>query len=131
MILDTSAVIAILTDEPERRLFNEAIEKSSSCMMSVASFVETSVVISIRNGYDGLRDFDLLIAAAEVELVPVDVNQANIAREAFRKFGKGRHPANLNFGDCFSYALAKSAGLPLLFKGSDFSKTDIAPAITF
>jgi ribonuclease VapC len=125
MIIDTSAIIAILTNEPERHSFNEAVEKARSPMMSAASFVETSIVIESSRGYDGLRDFDLFVASAGIEIVPVDVEQARVAREAYRRYGKGRHPAALNYGDCFSYALAKATGLPLLFKGTDFSETDI------
>lgn len=129
MVIDTSAVIAILTDEPERALFNRVIESTSSCLMSMANFVEASLVIENSRGYDGLRDFDLFLATASIELVPVDLSQAHLARQAFHRFGKGRHPAALNFGDCFSYALAKQTNLPLLFKGSDFTQTDIAPAL--
>jgi ribonuclease VapC len=129
MVIDTSAIIAILSNEPERRAFNEAIERADFCIMSVASFVEASIVIESSRGYDGLRDFDLLLASAGIEIVPVDVEQAGTAREAFRRFGKGRHPAALNYGDCFSYALAKATRLPLLFKGNDFSATDLQPAV--
>ena len=129
MVIDTSAILAILRDEPERRAFNEAIESADPRLMSAASFVEASVVIETRRGYEGLRDFDLFMARAGIELAPVDADQAHIARQAFREYGKGRHPAGLNFGDCFSYALARAAGLPLLFKGNDFSQTDIAPAL--
>jgi len=129
MIIDTSAIIAILNDEPERRAFNEIIERSDPCLLSAASFVEASIVIENSRGYDGLRDFDLFMTAAAIELVPVDAEQAHIAREAFRRYGKGRHPAALNFGDCFSYALAIATGFPLLFKGTDFAKTDILPAL--
>jgi ribonuclease VapC len=129
MIIDSSAIIAILNDEPERRVFNEAIERSDACLISTASFVEASIVIDNNRDYDGLRDFDLFIMSAGIELVPVDADQAHIARQAYRQFGKGRHPAGLNFGDCFSYALAKATGLPLLFKGSDFAQTDIQTAL--
>jgi ribonuclease VapC len=129
MIIDTSAIVAILNDEPERRAFNEAIEKSDTCLLSTAGFVEASMVIDNSRGYEGLRDFDLLLANARIELVPVDADQAHIARQAFRQYGKGRHPAALNFGDCFSYALAKASGFPLLFKGNDFAKTDIQSAL--
>jgi ribonuclease VapC len=129
MIIDPSALIAILNDEPERRAFNEAIEQADTCLLSAASFVEASIVIDSYHGYDGLRDLDLLIASARIELAPVDAEQAHIARQAFRQFGKGRHPAALNFGDCFSYALAKATGLPLLFKGNDFAQTDIEAAM--
>jgi ribonuclease VapC len=129
MIIDTSAIIAILTDEPERRVFNEAIEKSDICLLSAAGFVEASIVMENSRGYEGLRDFDLWLAAAGIELSPIDADQAHIARQAFRQYGKGRHPAALNFGDCFSYALAKATGFPLLFKGEDFKKTDVQKAL--
>ena len=129
IVIDTSVVVAILRDEAERRTFNEAIEEAKRCLMSAVSFVEASMVMEGRMGYDGLRDFDLFILKAGIEIVPVDVEQANIARGAFRKFGKGRHAANLNFGDCFSYALAKVMDAALLFKGHDFSRTDIESAV--
>jgi ribonuclease VapC len=129
MIIDTSAIVAILNDEPERRAFNEAIERSDICLLSAASFLEASIVIENNRGYEGLRDFDLWMATAGIELAPVDADQAQIARQAFRQYGKGRHPAALNFGDCFSYALAKATGFPLLFKGEDFTKTDIKAAL--
>jgi ribonuclease VapC len=87
------------------------------------------MVMESTGGYNGLRDFDLFIAAAGIELIPVDADQAQIAREAFRRYGKGRSPAGLNYGDCFSYALAKATGLPLLFKGADFARTDIESAL--
>src|SRR5947209_4377808 len=111
MIIDTSAIVAILSDEPERPAFNEAIERAGSCSISAASFVEASIVIENRSGYNALRDFDLFMASAGIEIVPVDAEQAHVARQAFRLYGKGRHPAGLNFGDCFSYALAKTTGL--------------------
>lgn len=129
MVIDTSAIIAILTGEPEQQAFNEALERAGSCVMSAASFVEASLVIESSRGYDGLRDLDLFLASAAIEVVPVDLEQAYMAREAFRRYGKGRHSAALNYGDCFSYALAKTTGLPLLFKGKDFSATDIVPAV--
>ena len=125
MIIDSSAIIAILTNEPERKAFNTAIESADYRAMSAASFVETSIVLEARYGYEGIRDLDLFIAKAEIEVVPVDLNQAHIARNAFHEYGKGRHPAKLNYGDCFSYALAKAAQQPLLFKGNDFSETDL------
>ena len=129
IVIDTSAVVAILRDEAERRTFNEVIEEAKRCLMSAVSFVEVSMVMEGRMGHDGLRDFDLFVLKAGIEIVPVDVEQANIAREAFRTFGKGRHAANLNFGDCFSYALAKAMDAALLFKGQDFSRTDIEAAV--
>ena len=125
MVLDTSALLAILQNEPERRKFNEAIDAAESRSLSTASFVECSMIVESRYGADGVRDLDLLIAKAQISLISVDEEQANLARRAFRKFGKGRHPAGLNFGDCFSYALSKAVQEPLLFKGNDFSQTDV------
>lgn len=130
MVLDTSALLAILRDEPERRSFNAAIEAAASRSVSTATFVEASIVIGARYGGDGLRDLDLFIAKAEIALVPVDAEQAHVARDAFLRFGKGRHPAGLNYGDCFSYALAKTLGEPLLYKGDDFSRTDVGVIAT-
>jgi ribonuclease VapC len=129
MVIDTSALLAILQDEPERRKFNEAIEMADSRRMSAVTFVESSMVVESRFGAEGVRDLDRLIERAEVEIVPVDVQQARTAREAFARFGKGRHAAGLNFGDCFSYALARVLGEPLLFKGEDFGRTDVVPAL--
>ena len=126
MVIDTSALIAILQDEPERRAFNEAIEAAERRVVSVASFVEASMVVEARYGPDGVRDLDLFIAKAGIELVAVDTDQAHVARTAFRLYGKRRHPAGLNFGDCFAYALARTLDEPLLFKGTDFSLTDVA-----
>ena len=126
MVIDTSALIAILQDEPERRILNEAIEAAESCAMSTGSFLETSMVIESRYGPDGTRDLDLFISKARITLASVDADQAYVARDAFRRYGKGRHPAGLNFGDCFAYALAKMLDEPLLFKGNDFVLTDIA-----
>ncbi len=128
MVIDTSALVAILQDEPERRRFNEAIEAAPRCRMSTATLVEVSIVFGARYGADGIRDLDLFIAAAAVQCMPLDAEQALAAREAFRYYGKGRHPAALNFGDCFSYALARVLDEPLLFKGADFSQTDIIAA---
>ena len=128
IVLDTSAVLAILGDEPESREFPLAMEKASRCLISAVSYVEASIVLGTRIGPDGLRDLDLLLLKAGVRIEPVDEEQAKIARAAFGRFGKGRHRAGLNFGDCFSYALAKTRDLPLLFKGNDFGLTDIESA---
>lgn len=125
MVIDTSALVAILQKEPERRAFIDAIEAADSRLMSVATFVEMSMVIEARHGAEGLRDLDHFISRAGIELVPVDVEQGRLARNAFRRFGKGRHRAGLNYGDCFSYALATAVGEPLLFKGDDFGQTDV------
>jgi len=125
MVLDTSAVLAILQDEPERRAFNEAIEAADSRSLSIASLVEASIVIEARYGAEGVRHLDQFLDRADVAVVAVDVEQGKIARQAFSRFGRGRHAAGLNFGDCFSYALAQALGEPLLYKGEDFSLTDV------
>ncbi|WP_058554306.1 type II toxin-antitoxin system VapC family toxin [Thiohalocapsa sp. ML1] len=129
MVIDTSALAAILQDEPERRRFNEAIESAAQRRISTATLVEIGIVIEARYGADGVRDLDLFLAEASIEPIAVDAKQAQTAREAFRRFGKGRHPAALNFGDCFSYALSRVLDEPLLFKGLDFSQTDIDVAV--
>ena len=126
MVLDTSAIAAILFDEPEAPAFEVAIERASVRLLSAASLVELSIVVESRLGEPGGRELDLLLYKAGIEIAPLTREQAEIARRAFRRFGKGRHPAALNFGDCFSYALSKTAGEPLLFKGDDFSRTDVA-----
>ncbi len=125
MVIDTSALLAILQDEPERRSFTEAVENAAHCAISAASYVEASLVIETRFGAQGLQDLDLLISKAGIEIASVDAEQALIARRAFSRFGRGRHPAGLNFGDCFAYALAEARREPLLFEGSDFAQTDI------
>ena len=128
MVIDTSGLLAILLDEPERRVFNEAIEAADSRAMSVATFVEVSIIIESRFGADGLRDLDTFLERAAIELAAVDLEQAKVARRAFSRFGKGRHPAGLNYGDCFAYALATVRGEPLLYKGEDFARTDAIAA---
>src|SRR5713226_6375335 len=125
MVIDTSAVLAIVQGEPERRSVLEAIEAADSNRMSVASFVESSIVIESRYGAEGLRDLDRFISRASLELMPVDREQGQLARSAFSRFGKGRHRAGLNYGDCFAYAAAISLGEPLLCKGDDFTHTDV------
>jgi ribonuclease VapC len=126
VIVDTSALIAILRDEPEAPMFAEAIAVAA-CRISAASFLEAAAVIDAGRDPVASRRFDELLAAAQVMIEPVTETQARIAREAYRDFGKGSgHPAQLNFGDCFAYALAKESGEPLLFKGDDFHHTDIA-----
>ena len=125
MLIDTSALLAILQGEPERRGFVEAIESADSARMSVASFVEASIVIESRYGAEGLRDLDRFISRANIELIPVDPEQGQLARSAFSRFGKGRHRAGLNYGDCFAYAAAIRFGEPLLCKGADFILTDV------
>lgn len=129
MIVDTSAVLAILLDEPERAEFTGRLSESRQTSMSAASFVEAAVVIDARGNPVLSALFDEFIDTAGVVVEPVSVEHARIARQAYRNYGRGSgHPAALNFGDCFSYALAKVRREPLLFKGDDFAKTDIARA---
>jgi ribonuclease VapC len=127
MVIDTSAVLAILLGEPEQRQFNEKIEADPVRLMSAASYLETAIVIDDRFGHEGARDLRLFLTEGEVVIEPVTMDQAEVAREAYRQFGKGNHSAALNFGDCFAYALAKLTGEPLLFKGNDFTQTDLQP----
>lgn len=127
MVIDTSALVAILRNEPERAIFIEAIETADSRRMSTATFVEISMVIEATRGAEGLRDLDLFLTTAGIDLVAVDSEQAHMARRAFTRFGRGRHRAGLNYGDCFSYALAVVLGEPMLFKGDDFVHTDVEP----
>ncbi len=125
MVLDSSALLALLLNEPEAPAFRLALEADPVRLLSAANLVETAIVIEARVGEAGGRELDLLIHKAAIEVVAVDAGQADLARHAYRQFGKGRHLAGLNYGDCFAYALAQSAGEPLLFKGDDFSKTDV------
>jgi ribonuclease VapC len=129
MVIDTSALLAILQNEPERQQFNRTIEGAASRKISAATWVETSIVIDARYGTPGLAGLDLFVERARIELVPLDRDQAMVARGAFSRFGKGRHPAGLNYGDCFSYAVATVLGEPLLYKGDDFGKTDVTSSI--
>jgi len=125
MVIDTSALAAIFFGEPERKSFLGVITAAGSRLISAASVLETGIVLESRQGEAAGREFDLFVVRANLQIVPVDADQADLARSAWRKYGKGRHPAALNFGDCFSYALAKSSGEPLLAKGTDFSLTDL------
>ncbi len=129
MILDASAVLAIVFGEPGFEVFVRAIADADSCKISAATSVETTMVAESRGGDPAVRQSDKFFRDAKVNIEPVSVDQAYLACQAFSNFGKGRHPAGLNFGDCFSYALAKSMGEPLLFKGDDFRKTDLQPAL--
>jgi ribonuclease VapC len=126
MVLDSSALLAILLSERQRKAFVDAIDADPVRLMSTASFVECSIVVSSRRGPEGLRDLDQLVSRAGIQFEAVDAEQGGIARDAWQRFGKGRHAAALNFGDCFAYALAFVTGEPLLFLGQDFSLTDIA-----
>ncbi len=129
MIVDTSAILAVLLDETEADDFTERIVKSDVCLMSAVSFVEASIVAEFSGGDGGVRQLDAFLRTAGISIEPVSEEQALAARQAYSDYGRGRHPAGLNFGDCFSYALAKVSGELLLFKGSDFRKTDIAVAL--
>ena len=129
MVLDTSALLALLLDEPEAEDFRTAVEEDTTRLVSAASLLETALVIETRKGELAGRELDALIRIAEMVVVPVDADQVSEARRAYRRFGKGRHAAGLNFGDLFAYALARTAGEPLLFKGNDFAKTDIGRVI--
>ena len=129
MVVDTSALLAILQAEPEAEDLVEAIDAALHCVLSVVSFVEASMVLDARYGAAGRDRLDRLLRESGMELAPVDAEQGQIARDAFRDFGRGRHRARLNFGDCFSYALAKQRGESLLFKGGGFPHTDVRPAV--
>ena len=128
MVVDTSALLAILFGEPERDRCIALLAQADDPVISTATLVEASIVVQARIGEDGMRDLDQLIAAAAVRPVAVDVDQAHRARAAFARFGKGQASAGLNFGDCFAYALAMAMRRPLLFKGEDFRQTDVPAA---
>ncbi len=130
MIIDTSALLAILRDESDAAIYAAAIQRASARRLSAASFVETGAVIDSSRNPVASRGLDDLLQEAQIIIDPVTEAQARIAREAYRDFGRGSgHPARLNFGDCFAYALAKVAGEPLLFKGKDFVHTDVKSAL--
>jgi ribonuclease VapC len=129
MVLDTSALIAMLQNEPEAEAFRIALEEDETRLISAATVVEASMVIEGRYGEIATRELDLYLKNAGIEVVPVDVDQVAEARRAWRRFGRGRHAAGLNFGDLFSYALSRTTGEPLLFKGDDFRRTDVARVI--
>lgn len=129
MIVDTSAMIAVLRGEEDAVRYAECLTDAPALRMAATTWFETAVVVEGRFGPDVAADFDALVARAEIEVVPVTPAMAETAREAWRRFGKGRHPAGLNFGDCFAYALAKERGEPLLFKGEDFARTDVKRAL--
>lgn len=126
MILDTSAIIAILQDEPESPAFAHAVEDNRPVRISAANWLEAAVVVDGNRSPALSRRFDELLRVAAAEIEPVTAQQAELAREAYRAFGRGSgHPAHLNFGDCFAYALAMERDEPLLFKGNDFVHTDV------
>jgi ribonuclease VapC len=130
MVIDTSAIIAIALNEPEAAFFEQRTADDQVRLISAAIVLEIAIVLETRLGEVAVREFDLWLHKAEVDIVAVDTDQIDAARRAWRRFGKGRHPAGLNYGDCFSYALAFTRQEPLLFKGDDFSKTDIGQAVT-
>ena len=125
MVIDTSALLAIFLNEPDAPRFELAIESDSKRLISAASLLETSIVLGTRFGDAGDRELGLFIRKAKLQVIAVSEDHAEIGRYAYRSYGKGRHPAALNFGDCFSYALSKASGEALLFQGTDFSRTDI------
>jgi ribonuclease VapC len=131
LIIDTSALVAILRAEDDASDMAYAIERALVRRISATNYLETAVVIDASRDPIASRRFDELVDTAELRVEPVTHDQARIARDAYRDFGKGSgHKAGLNFGDCFAYALAKSTGEALLFKGNDFSQTDVTPALT-
>ena len=128
MIVDTSAVLAVLFAEPDADRYETALAEADRCRMSVVNFLEAAIVIESRAGAAGGHELDLLMERAPVGLESVTPDQVQLARAAWRRFGKGNHAAALNFGDCFAYALAAASRETLLFKGNDFALTDIEPA---
>ncbi|MGE0222477.1 MAG: type II toxin-antitoxin system VapC family toxin [Acetobacteraceae bacterium] len=129
MIIDSSAILAILLQETDHDTYLRAIAFTHPRRMSVANWLETTMVIDSRASPGTVARFEAFMDDAQIERVPVSVSQGDIARRAWRMYGRGHHPACLNYGDCFAYALAKETGEPLLFKGSDFAQTDIEPAL--
>jgi ribonuclease VapC len=129
VVLDTSALVAMLLGEPERDQFIAALAEAADPLISAGTLLEVSIVLQSKLGDDGLADLDELLVTAGVRCVAVDLAQVHAARDACARFGKGRDAAGLNYGDCFAYALAKVAQAPLLFKGDDFGRTDVVVAI--
>ena len=128
MIVDSSALLAVFRKEPEAKRISEAILGPEECWISSGNLFESAMVAEGRQGDVAAAEFDQLVSELELRILPFTAGQVSLAREAFRKYGKGRHPARLNFGACMAYALAKERGESLLFKGDDFSKTDIETA---
>ena len=129
MVIDASAVLAILFGEDGAERYSDHIEADSTRLISAASVLEAAMVAGSRKGPSGERELDLLLFGAGIETIAFNQEQLKVARHAFRTYGKGQHPAGLNFGNCFSYALSKTAGEPLLFKGDDFAKTDVVSCL--
>ena len=128
MIIDSSAVLAVLFGEADAETYEKGIAMASPCRMSVANVLEASIVVESRGGAAASHELDVFLERAGIELIPVTIEHLEAARQAWRRFGKGNHPAALNFGDCFAYALAKVENEPLLFKGNDFARTDVEAA---
>ncbi|MDX9801778.1 MAG: type II toxin-antitoxin system VapC family toxin [Spirochaetia bacterium] len=128
MVIDTSAILAILLNEPEKKRFIQIIAEDPVKLISSASYVEAGIVMTAKYGPAGKHQLLVFLTLAEITIADVDRDQAKLALDAWQKFGKGNHPAALNYGDCISYALSESRGEPLLFKGNNFSKTDIKSA---
>jgi ribonuclease VapC len=125
MVIDTSAIMAIALDEPEATIFERLVASDPVRLISAATVLEVAMMLETRRGEAAGHELDLWLHKAGIDIIAVDADQIEVARRAWRHFGKGRHPAGLNYGDCFSYALAYTRQEPLLFKGDDFSKTDI------
>jgi len=130
-VLDTSALMALLLQEPEAEQIAMVLSSATKLRMAAPNWLEATIAATVRRGEAGYRQFQLFLQRLGVEVVPCDATGAEIAFKAWLRYGKGRHPAGLNYGDCFAYALAKQLGEPLLFKGDDFSKTDIRSALEF
>ena len=129
MVVDTSALLAVLFMEPEAERFTRAMIAAESRLISAASYLEAAIIVDARRGPEAGRDLDEFVDRIGLSVEPVTRDQARIARQAYRSYGRGNHPAGLNFGDCFAFALAVASGQPLLFKGVDFAHTDLAPAV--
>ena len=130
MVVDSSALLALLLGEPESAAFARAIAADARRIASAFTILEAAIVVETRKGGSGGRELDLLLHKAQIDVMIMDAGQVELARSAYRKYGRGRHPAGLNIGDCCSYALARFTGEPLLFKGDDFTKTDIPRVLT-
>jgi len=129
MVIDSSALLAVLLGEPEAERIAHAIAADPRRLASAFSILETAIVIETKKGENAGRELDLLVHRAQIDVVVMDGGQVELARSAYRKFGKGRHPAGLTIGDCCSYALSRYTGEPLLFRGDDFARTDVARAL--
>ena len=129
MIIDTSAILAVLFAEEDATIYAQTIANADTKLMSAANYLEAAVVVDQQMGAAAGRQLDAFIDRAEIKIESVTREQAELARQAYSDFGKGHHPAALNFGDCFAYALAKHTRLPILFKGDDFSHTDLSSAL--